>query len=72
MVGMRLYTVRVRIVTVNTGVGGERGGGGMCWPVTTGSCVTGRLGGAPHVLSILGCGKVKSWTDVAQLLRATT
>ena len=31
MVGMRLYTVRVRIVTVDTGVGAGRGGrGGRC------------------------------------------
>ena len=31
MVGMRLYAVRVRIVTVNTGVGAGRGGrGGRC------------------------------------------
>ena len=39
---------------------------------TTGSCVTGCLGGEPHVLSILGRGKVKSRMDVVQPLRATT
>ena len=41
-------------------------------PVTTGSCVTGCLGGEPHVLSMFGRGKVKSRMDVAQPLRATT
>ena len=62
MVGMRLYTVRVRIVIINTGVKLE----------TIGSNVAGYLGDEPHVISILGNRKGAGRKNKVQLLHVST
>ena len=61
MVGMRLYTVRVRIVVINTGGKLE----------TRCSDVTGYLGDEPHVISKLGNRKGAGRTNGVQLLHVT-